>query len=151
MKPLPILLSMSGLAFASTVLAAGDLSRADPTEIVIEMGSSDDGTMYFKPDHLDLETGKAYNLVLRNVDEIVHEFSASELALHSFTRKVEVTTETDEMIAEIKGGNITEIEIGAGHAVEWFIVPVQTGEDLPMECLIEGHKEAGMVGTVTIR
>lgn len=143
---------MSALAFAPPVLAAGDLSRADPVEIVIEMGTQDnpDKPMYFKPDHLDLETGKAYKLVLRNVDEIVHEFAAAELALHSFTRKVELTTEADEMIAEIKGGNITEIEIGPGYEVEWFIVPVQTGEDLPMECLIEGHKESGMVGTVTI-
>ena len=73
--------------------------------------------MYFKPDHLDLETGKAYKIVLRNVDEIVHEFAAPELALHSFTRKVEITDESGEMIAEIFGGNITEVEIGAGHEV----------------------------------
>ena len=153
MKTLPIVLSMSALAFASSALAAGDLSRADPIEIVIEMGTSDaaDKPMYFKPNHLDLETGKAYKIVLRNVDEIVHEFAAPELALHSFTRKVEIKDEAGEMIAEIFGGNITEVEIGAGHEVEWFIVPVQTGENLPMECLIEGHMEAGMFGTVTIR
>ena len=153
MKTLPIVLSMSALAFASPALAAGDLSRADVIEIVVEMGTSDnvDKPMYFKPDHLDLETGKAYKIVLRNVDEIVHEFAAPELALHSFTRKVQINDKSGEMIAEIFGGNITEVEIGAGHEVEWFIVPVQTGENLPMECLIEGHMEAGMFGTVTIR
>lgn len=152
MKTLPFMLAMSALAIAFPALAEGDLSRADPIEIVIEMGSSDDADMpmFFRPNHIDLETGKAYKIVLRNVDVIVHEFSAPELALHSFTRKVEITDESGELIAEIKGGNINEIEIGGGYEVEWFIVPVQTGENLPMNCLIEGHTESGMFGTITI-
>jgi uncharacterized cupredoxin-like copper-binding protein len=40
--------------------------------------------------------------------------------------------------------------VAGGATVEWFIVPVQTGKDIPVECAIEGHKEAGMVGTFTI-
>ena len=152
MKTLPIVLSMSALAFASPTWAAGDLSRVDPIEIVVEMGTSDDPDkpMYFKPDHLDLETGKAYKVVLKNVDEIEHEFAGHELFERVFTRKVEITDASGKLVAEIKGG-ITEIEVGPGKQVEWFVVPVQTGENLPMECLIEGHKEAGMVGTVTVR
>ena len=45
-----------------------------------------------------------------------------------------------------RGGSDT----GPGGEVEWFIVPVQTGTNLAIECALEGHKEAGMVGTVTI-
>ena len=146
------MLSVSALAFASPAFAAGDLSRADPIEIVIEMGTSEnaDKPMYFKPDHLDLETGKAYKIVLKNTDEIEHEFAGHELFEKVFTRKVEITGASGELVAEIKGG-IVEIEVGPGKEVAWFIVPVQTGKDIPMECLIEGHKEAGMVGTVTIQ
>jgi uncharacterized cupredoxin-like copper-binding protein len=152
MKTFPVVLSISSLALASPALAAGDLSRADPTEIVVEMGTSEnaDKPMYFKPDHLDLETGKAYKIVLKNTDEIEHEFAGHELFEMVFTRKVEITDASGELVAEVKGG-VTEIEVGPGKQVAWFIVPVQTGEDIPMECLIEGHKEAGMVGTVTIR
>ena len=152
MRTLPIVLSVSALAFAYPALAAGDLSRADPTEIVIEMGTSDNGDkpMFFKPDHLDLETGKAYKIVLKNTDEIEHEFAGHELFEVVFTRKVEITDASGELVAEVKGG-ITEIEVGPGKQVSWFIVPVQTGKDLPMECLIEGHTEAGMGGTVTIQ
>lgn len=67
-----------------------------------------------------------------------------------FTRKVEVVGADDKMIAEVKGA-INEVEVGPGGTVEWFIVPVQTGDNIEMECAIEGHKEAGMVGTVTIK
>lgn len=125
------------------------MSRADPQEIVIEMGTSGD-KMYFKPDHLDLETGKAYKIVLKNVDEIKHEFAGHEFIEKLFTRKIEIADPSGGLVAEIKG-NIREIEVGPKREVEWFIVPIQTGEDIPMECELPGHKEAGMVGTVTIK
>jgi uncharacterized cupredoxin-like copper-binding protein len=149
MKVLSIALGTAALLVASGAQAAGDLSRADPVEIVLEMGTADDGKQYFKPNHLDLETGKAYKLVLRNVDEIVHEFAGHEFLEKVFTRKVELSDPSGELIAEIKG-NVREVEIGPNQEAEWFIVPIQTGEDIPFECEIPGHKEAGMVGTVTI-
>ena len=149
MKTLAILMSTAALLVASSAYAAGDLSRADPQEIIIEMGTSGD-KMYFKPDHLDLETGKAYKILLRNVDDAKHEFAGHELMEKLFTRKVEISDASGNLVAEIKG-NIREIEVGPMREVEWFIVPIQTGENIPMECEIEGHKEAGMFGTVTIK
>ncbi len=149
MKTLPILLATTALLFASGAQAAGDLSRASPQEIVIEMGTSGD-RMYFKPNHLDLETGKAYKIVLRNVDETKHEFAGHELMEKLFTRKVEIADASGDLVAEIKG-NFREIEVGPKREVEWFIVPIQTGENIAMECELEGHRQAGMVGTVTIR
>ena len=53
------------------------------------------------------------------------------------------------MLAEIKGA-VREIEVGPGGEVEWYVVPVQTGKNLAMECALPGHKEAGMIGTITI-
>ena len=149
MRKLPFLLATCALALASAAYAAGDLSRANPAEIVIEMGQVDAKHMYFKPSHIDLETGKAYKLVFKNTDKVKHEFAGPELMARVFTRKVEVLGADGKMIAEIKG-NVTEIEVAGGGVAEWFIVPVQTGKDIPIECAIEGHKEAGMVGTVTI-
>jgi uncharacterized cupredoxin-like copper-binding protein len=67
-----------------------------------------------------------------------------------FTRKLEIATESGDLVAEIKVGDVHEIEVGPGQQVEWFIVPIQTGEDIEMVCELEGHKDAGMVGTVTI-
>jgi len=141
--------ALAALVAVPAVYAAGDLSRNNPQEIVMEMGSSN-SKMYFKPNHLDLETGKAYKLVLKNTDKIKHELEAPELVEKIFTRKIEVADKNGNMIAEIKG-KITEIEVGPGGTVEWFFVPVQTGKNLAMDCAIAGHKEAGMVGTASIK
>ncbi len=149
MKTLPAMLALSVYALTATAYAGGDLSRADPAEIVIEMGQVDAKHMYFKPDHFEMETGKAYKLVFKNLDNVKHEFAAPELVTKFFTRKVEVVGTDGKMIAEVKGA-INEVELGPGGTVEWFVVPVQTGKDIPIECAIEGHKEAGMIGTVTI-
>jgi uncharacterized cupredoxin-like copper-binding protein len=148
MKILSIIVSGAALVLASGAFAEGDLSRADPKEIIVEMGTAGD-KMYFKPNHLDLETGKAYKILLRNVDEVKHEFAGHELIEKLFTRKVEIADSEGNLVAEIKG-NVREIEVAPNREVESFIVPVQTGENIPMECEIEGHKEAGMIGTVTI-
>ena len=150
MKKLALALTVSALALGTAAYAAGDLSRADPAEIVIEMGQVDAKHMYFKPDHLDLETGKAYKIVFKNIDNVTHEFAAPEFVTKVFTRKVEVVGADGKMIAEVKG-SVNEVEVAAGGTVEWFVVPVQTGKDIPMECAIEGHKEAGMIGTITVK
>jgi len=152
MRSVSIALPLSALLLSGPAFAEGDLSRDNPIEIVLEMGTTEDGEkMYFRPDHLDLETGQAYILLLRNLDEDQkHEFAGHELIEKVFTRKVEITEESGDLVAEIKG-NISEIEVGPRQEVEWFFVPVQTGEDLEMACELEGHREAGMIGTVTIR
>jgi uncharacterized cupredoxin-like copper-binding protein len=46
---------------------------------------------------------------------------------------------------------VREIEVGPKGEVEWYVVPVQTGKDLSMICALPGHKEAGMVGTITVK
>ena len=133
---------------ATPAWSAGDLSRADVETVILEMGSNDNG-MYFKPSHLDFDTGKAYEIVLKNPDKIKHEAETAEFAEKVFARKVEVKSPSGELVAEIKGA-IREVEVGPGGEVEWFVVPVQTGTALAMECPLEGHREAGMHGTITI-
>jgi uncharacterized cupredoxin-like copper-binding protein len=150
MKTLSLVLGVSMLALTSVAHADGDLSRADVTEIAIELGQTDAEHMYFKPDHIDLVTGKAYKLVFKNTANIKHEIAAPDLVTRVFTRKVEVIGADDKMIAEIKG-SVVEIELAPGGVAEWFIVPIQPGENIPMVCEIEGHEEAGMVGTITIK
>jgi uncharacterized cupredoxin-like copper-binding protein len=140
-----LIVSLAGPAFSE-----GDLSRANVIDVVIEMGSNDDG-MYLKPDNYEFVTGQAYKLVLTNVDEIKHELALNEMGERIFTRKVEIADEKGDLVAEIKG-NIREVEVGAGKTVEWFIVPIQTTEE-PVEitCEIPGHLEAGMRASVMIK
>lgn len=149
MRLLLVSLATAALAFGGTAYAAGDLSRADVQEIVLEMGSNDAG-MYFNPKHMEFETGQAYKMVMTNVDEIKHEVALGELYEKIFTRKLEITDADGGLVAEIKGP-IYEIEIGPGKTVEWFFVPVQTIENAELICAIPGHKEAGMWSTVTLK
>jgi uncharacterized cupredoxin-like copper-binding protein len=149
MKEMICLAAAIALIGPSAAMAEGDLSRANPTKVTLEMGTTD-GHMYFKPSHLEFETGKAYNLVLKNVDQIKHEIGSHGLVERIFTRKVEIANASGDLVAEIKG-NIREIEIGPGQEVQWFFVPIQPGEKLDLKCALEGHAEAGMVGDITIR
>jgi len=149
MKPLTTSLAVLVVSLAGSAFAEGDLSRANVMDVVIEMGSNDDG-MYLKPDNYEFVTGQAYKLILTNVDEIKHELSLNEMGERIFTRKVEIADENGDLFAEIKG-NIREVEVGAGKTVEWFIVPIQTtDEPVEITCEIPGHLEAGMRASAMI-
>lgn len=139
------LLGLSGTA----LYAAGDLSRADVQKIPMEMGTDDEGNMYFKPNHFDFETGKAYALVMTNVDDYKHELALNEMMERIFIRKVEIENTAGDLVAEIKG-HINEVEVGPHQTVEWYFVPVQPGENIEITCEIDGHYDAGMHGMVDI-
>ncbi|MFZ1814544.1 MAG: hypothetical protein WBO55_09000 [Rhizobiaceae bacterium] len=150
MRSLKILAPLAGLLVSTAAFAEGDLTRNNPIEVVLEMGTTEDGEhMYFKPEHLEFETGKAYKLVLKNLDDQKHEFESHSMVERIFTRKVEIEND-DGLVAEIKG-NIREIEVGPHQQVDWYFVPLQPGDLLESTCAIEGHVEAGMHGTLTIR
>jgi uncharacterized cupredoxin-like copper-binding protein len=121
---------------------AADLSAQEPIEVAVELGTKD-GSHRFVPDTLRFETGKLYKLVLRNPSRAKHYFTALRFAAAVWTRKVETGD------AEIKGA-IREIEVLPNGKAEWFFVPVQAGE-FDLQCTIEGHAEAGMVGRITVR
>jgi uncharacterized cupredoxin-like copper-binding protein len=134
--------------------AAGDLTRQDPIEVVVTLGT-EDGAMVFQPNELSFETGKLYKLVLKNPSPVKHYFTSKGLASRVFTRKVQVVHE-GKQLAEIKGA-IQEIEVFPGGLTEWWFVPVQTGTFQDLHCHVKDeesgqrHAEMGMVGKITIK
>ena len=150
MKTLTTTLAVAALALGTQAFAEGDLSRANVIDVVIEMGTNDDGTMYLKPDNYEFQTGQAYKLVMVNVDNIKHELALNEMGERIFTRKVEASDADGTLIAEVKG-LIREVEVGPEKTVEWYIVPVQTtGGPVEITCELEGHREAGMWAMATV-
>lgn len=139
---------LAAVVFAQPALTAGDLSRQDPIEVKVELGS-EDGEMVFQPEHLTFETGKLYKMVLVNNSPNKHYFSSDKFSQSIFTRKVQTYTPDGAETAEIKG-HIREVEVFAGHTAEWWFVPVQTGTFEDLKCTVDGHAAAGMVGTITI-
>jgi len=148
MKFASLAITFAAATLASQVFAAGDLTKTDITTVTLEMGSNG-AAMYFNPNHFDFETGRAYKMVLKNVDNRKHELDMGELPNKVFTRKVEVKDDAGKLVAEIKG-SVHEMEVGAGKSYEWFFVPLQPIKNAVIDCSIPGHKEAGMTGTVTI-
>ena len=134
--------------------AAGDLTRQEPIEVVVELGSKD-GKMAFIPNVLTFETGTLYKLVLKNPSQVKHYFTSMTLASKVFTRKVQVVHD-GKRLAEIKG-TIKEIEVFPGGVTEWWFVPVQTGTFEDLHCHVmdkdsgKSHAELGMVGKITIK
>ena len=141
---------IAAIVIGAPVIAAGDLSRADVQEVTLNMGTNDDGTMYFEPNEFFFETGQAYKLKMVNTDLVKHEVTFGEAGEKMFTRKVQVEDADGEMIVEVKGA-VNEVEVGPGQTVDWYFVPVQTIELAELACELEGHVEAGMHGHVTFK
>lgn len=146
-----LVVGLALLGGVSPASSAGDLTRQDPIETRVQLGTKD-GVHRFTPDSLTFETGKLYKLVLSNPSQSPHYFSATEFASKVYTRKVQVVND-EGRLAEIKG-DIREIEVFPGGTTEWWFVPVSTGT-FSLTCGIKDedgrtHTEHGMVGTIVV-
>lgn len=130
------------LALPQFAFTAGDLSKQEPMEVTVNLGSQQN-ELSFSPKNLTFETGKLYKLILKNPSPQKHYFTSLGFASAVWTRKVE----DDSM--EVKGA-ITEIEVMPGKSAVWFFVPVQAGA-FELYCRIPGHKEGGMAGSIDIK
>lgn len=145
-------LLVSGLPAAAPAFAAGDMTRQQPIEVRVSLGTPG-GMRKFVPSELRFETGKLYKLVLVNPSKVKHYFTSPGLAAKVYTRKVQVV-DAKGTVAEIKG-SIREIEVYPGGTAEWWFVPVAIGALDDLHCHIKDkdgqtHAEKGMVGTITI-
>ncbi|MCH4565420.1 hypothetical protein MKP05_20175 [Halomonas sp. EGI 63088] len=141
-----VLIALSGIAYAR---AAGDMTVQSPIEVKVTLGDEQNALRFF-PANLTFETGKLYKLVLYNASEMKHYFSSEGLSRSVFTRKAQVLGADGKTIAEVKG-MIREIEVYPNGTAEWWFVPVKTGTLNDLECTIEGHSEAGMIGSISIK
>ena len=150
-----LIYALLALVSAGSAQAAGDLSRQEPIEVVVELGLP--GAHAFLPNQIELETGKLYKLVLTNKSEAPHYFTSHEFSQRIFTRKVQVVSAGADraVLAEFKGA-IREIEVYPGQTAEWWLVPVATGRMTDLHCGVKDkdgrtHAEHGMVGEIVIR
>lgn len=148
--PSILVLVLVGISFATTAMAKGDYTKRNVKKVYIELGSRASGEMYMKPSSYKFETGKAYVLIINNVDTQKHELALGGLGERSFTRKIQINDSKGNLISEIKGG-IREVEVGPGYTAEWYIVPLQPLEAGEILCGIEGHYELGMKAKVSIK
>ena len=111
-----------------------------PIDVNISLGNTANQLKFF-PDQLKLIAGEKYRFRLSNSSPQKHYFTAKEFASSSWTQKVDAGN------VEIKG-TVRELELRPGSTAEWVLVPMKPGI-YTLRCIISGHTEAGMRGTIT--
>ena len=145
----PTVVAIAACVFLpGTVLAAEPQKGPTPVEVKVEVGTKGNA-LRFVPDHLVFERGVYYRLAIHNPSPQSHYFTAEALATHAFTRKVEVMNANGETLVEVHGV-VHDLELQPGTTVAWYFYPMTNGQDLPLYCHKEGHREHGMVGAITI-
>jgi uncharacterized cupredoxin-like copper-binding protein len=141
------LLAAPAFALAADYIAnAGEIVKAADWEkmetITVEL---DDYS--FAPQNLKLKAGQPYKLVIKNVGEKDHYYTAEKFFRSVAWRKVQTPKPNG---GEVKAPFFTALEAyKEGGVVEAFFVTVDKGT-FEVLCTIEGHKDEGMHGTITV-
>ena len=99
--------------------------------------------MSFTPKDTILKVGQPYILAVANKGTEKHEFTAEAFFRTIAFRKAE------DASGEFKGPAPLEVEVFADKSIEVFLIPTEAGV-FDLVCLIEGHFEQGMFGTITV-
>lgn len=145
------------LCLASPALAAGAGDHAHETfsagepgnpkkpartvQIVMKEG---DGTMSFVPSRIEVKRGEQVRFLLRNGGALDHEFvlaTAQENLKHAEAMKKNPDMEHDDP-------NARRVAPAGKDELVWRFTRAGTFE---YGCLIPGHREAGMTGTVVVK
>jgi len=148
------LLAATILLLASTSLAIahdaehfsagepGDPKKSARTVMVIM--SDSDGTMRFSPDRLNVKKGEQVRFVIQNKGELKHEFTLASVEdnnKHAALMQKYPDMEHDDL-------NAKSVDPGKTAEILWRFSKSGTFE---FACLIPGHREAGMHGTVAVK
>lgn len=115
-----------------------------PARIVQVVMRESDGKMLFIPDRIEVRTNEQIKFVLKNNGELEHEFvlaSIEDNLKHAEAMKKNPDMEHDDP-------NAKRIDPKKSSELVWkFSKPGQ----FEFACLIPGHREAGMLGTVIVK
>jgi uncharacterized cupredoxin-like copper-binding protein len=122
--------------------APGDPHK--PARTVTVVMSEGDGAMKFTPDRLEVKKGEQVRFVLENKGALAHEFRLAT---------VKDNDEHAAMMREMPDmkhheANAMTLDPGKTGELVWRFTEGGTFE---FACLIPGHREAGMHGTVTVK
>ncbi len=99
--------------------------------------------MSFTPKATTLKIGQPYVITVVNKGTEKHEFTAEDFFNTIAFRKAE------DASGEFKAPAPLEVEVFEGKAIELFLIPTKAGT-YDLVCMIKGHFEKGMFGTITV-
>ncbi|RCS21515.1 copper resistance protein [Phyllobacterium salinisoli] len=115
-----------------------------PARIVQITMSDADGKMRFIPDRIDIKRGEQVKFVLRNSGEIDHEIVLG--TLDDNLKHAEEMAKNPDM--EHDDPNAKRLAPNTKGEIVWKFT--KAGE-FDFSCLIPGHREAGMTGTIVVK
>ena len=116
----------------------------NPARIVqVTMGEAD-GKMLFVPARLEVRKGEQIKFMLRNNGELHHEFILASTA-DNLKHADEMKRHPDMVHSEANGS-----QLAAKQTSELVWKFTKSGE-FEYACLIPGHREAGMIGTIVVK
>ncbi len=124
---------------------AGPVAQVVSRSIAVRM----DDQMRFTPSTLEVQAGETIRFVVHNAGQTAHEMvlgQAEEIAAHSEAMKAAANSGSNNHHSHGTGMAIT---VGAGQTGE-LVVSFPNAMTLQMACLIPGHYEAGMRGTLNV-
>ena len=115
-----------------------------PARVVQVVMREADGKMIYVPDRIEVKRGEQVKFVLRNNGELEHEFvlaTTDENLKHAEEMKKNPDMEHDDP-------NARRVNPKKGGDLVWKFTKAGQFE---FGCLIPGHREAGMIGTVVVK
>jgi uncharacterized cupredoxin-like copper-binding protein len=161
MRALPTILAATALALAPASMAWADPGQGghdhaveaaygrpgDPAKggrvVQVIMKETDSG-MVFAPERIDVRQGEQVQLVLRNNGELDHELVIGTVEANH--RHAEEMASHRDMAHE--DPNARRVGPKTSGVLRWQFTQAGTFE---YACLIPGHREAGMAGTVVVK
>ena len=164
-KPLnAALLTAAALSFLSTAPVAlagpgqpghshshGEYSAGQPGDpkkpariVPVTMRETDDGKMVYIPNRVDVKRGEQVRFIVTNAGAIPHEFTLA--STEDNLKHAEEMKKNPEM--EHDDPNSKTVQPKKKAEIVWRFSKAGTFE---FACLIPGHREAGMTGTVGVK
>jgi uncharacterized cupredoxin-like copper-binding protein len=118
--------------------------------ITRSIGLTMDDQMRFTPSQVDVREGETIRFVVRNAGQTAHEMvlgSDTEIQAHAQAMQQGQGQAHEQSHSH---GSGAAISVAAGQTGE-MVVKFEQAQTLQMACLIPGHYEAGMRGTLNVR
>ena len=143
----------SGAAFAAAgapghshaTFSAGEPGNPKKrSRVVVVTMKEGDGKMMFIPERVEIKRGEQIRFILQNFGELDHEFvlaTTAENVKHAEEMKKNPDMEHDDP-------NAKRLKPKKKNEIVWRFT--KTGQ-FEYGCLISGHREAGMIGTIIVK
>lgn len=136
--------TFSAIAHEGEHFSAGVPGNPKNPARTVTVVMSDDNGMKFTPDHLDVKKGEQVHFIIQNKGALKHEFMLASVADND--KHAKLMMKYPDM--EHDDPNAKSVDPGKSADILWRF---SKGGTFEFACLIPGHREAGMHGTVTVK